>query len=241
MFWVGFPESIRHDGTNPLHSVTFKTTNPGSSASRTFQRSLRPFHFWSIQGRRMDPPSETSTSESSCGSPRKWRTKAPPTSSPSSRDISGTGTAVTSEFPQPASEMTSRSLNVMVGSIQLWYENSNKLLFFCLSDTTTAWTPSVTTTCSTSSPDVKWPRDTRPVFAWRTRAVIPDSDGATPVHHIHRLINTHTNTVPWQFVKPSPNVLCRIHVHGHNFHATTTFHWLRESQHWWTTLLGSRF
>lgn len=53
-------------------------------------------------------------------------------------------------------------------------------------DTTTAWTRSVTMTSLTPSLDAKWPRDTRPVSAWRTRAVIQDSGGATHARPTHR-------------------------------------------------------
>lgn len=79
--------------------------------SLLYQRPL-----WFLQGRRTHQRWETSTSGSSCGSPKKWRTKAPATSSLSSQDISGTGTAVTSESPQPASEMTSHPLEVIMRS-----------------------------------------------------------------------------------------------------------------------------
>lgn len=86
------------------------------TASRTLQPLWGQCLLCSIQGRPIVPRWGTLTSGSSFGSPKKWRTKAPVTSSLSSPDISGTGTAVTSESFHPTRVMIGKS------STQLWFD-----------------------------------------------------------------------------------------------------------------------
>lgn len=60
------------------------------------------------------------------------------------------------------------------------YFMSNTWLLPCLPGTSTAWMRSVTMTCWSTPVAARWPRDTRPASAWRTRAARRASGAATP-------------------------------------------------------------
>lgn len=213
---VGFLKSIKYSGTKHVRSVTFeKTAGPGSSARASVKHSwcLFPFDLSKVgvrthceRHRLQGPAAVPPESEE----PRHDR--LPPSQAQISVGLAQlspvsllgnlnepTSIKRLTQFysariiiakPTRATHPKLSHLRPQSCSQESSYSILHSILFY--SGITTAWTPSATTTCWTPPLDVKWPRDTRPVSAWRTRAVSRASGGATPVRPTRRYSNACT-------------------------------------------------